>query len=119
MAASGIPMVSLPIRPPLPRGSDRKSGSVILENRTRQIIDPINKEKIFKPDIYISYDIIDGDQVILRLYEREEVVVRGSFSIQKGGADGDENTAHIGWISSKKAGNRLGSFLFLVMIKKV
>ena len=120
-AEEGIPMVPPLIRPPLHRRSDRKSGSVKLGERTRQIIDQINSENIFKSDIVLSYEIIDGDQVKLRLYQGEREIALGLFSIQKLGlgTDDDANTAHIGWVGSikEKSGNRLGSFLFLVMIK--
>jgi hypothetical protein len=111
-AEEGIPMVPPLIRPPLHRRSDRKSGSVKLGERTRQIIDQINSENIFKSDIVLSYEIIDGDQVKLALYQKGNEIALGLFSIHK-------KKAHIGWVGSikEKSGNRLGSFLFLVMIK--
>ena len=54
---------------------------------------------------------------MLRLFQGTQVIALGSFMIPSTGEDA--NTAHIGWVGSikEKSRKRLGSFLFLVMIK--
>ena len=97
------------------RRSHRSYASQKLTDRTRQIVDQINSENIFQQGIKLNYEI--GENLVLRLFQGTQEIALGSFSIQATGEDA--NTAHIGWVGSikEKAGKRLGSFLFLVMIK--
>lgn len=95
--------------------SDRRYPSQKLIDRTRQIVNQINNENIFQQGITLNSEV--SDNLVLRLFQGTQEIALGSFSIQATGEDA--NTAHIGWVGSikEKAGKRLGSFLFLVMIK--
>lgn len=94
---------------------NRISSRGILRERTRQIVDQINSQNIFQQGITLNSEV--SDNLVLRLFQGTQEIALGSFSIQATGED--TNTAHIGWVGSikEKAGKRLGSFLFLVMIK--
>merc|ERR1712086_26056 len=97
-------------------GGKRISSRKILIERTRQIVAQINSQNIFQDGIKLkSKD--DGQKRVLRLFQGTQVIALGSFMIPSTGEDA--NTAHIGWVGSikEKSRKRLGSFLFLVMIK--
>ena len=88
----------------------------ILTGRTRHIVAQINRQNIFQDGINLESEVY-GDNLVLRLFQGTQEIALSSFIIPSTGEDA--NTAHIGWVGSikEKAGKRLGSFLFLVMIK--